>query len=354
MNETSGDLSGLREGAKCAEEVVFDVVKQPLQKILLVRPSFRMGNSILATPFIFLFRRNFPNARIDFVGSPVAKALFKNLPIDKQYEITRRVPDSSWAYWALLRQIRAARYDLAMELSGSQSLIGSLIVGLSGSQYRVGLRGKQAGWYNVKLPKPSSRNKYEASSALSRSVGFSGGSVLPGIVLSPSEREEAVRKIASVLGASVAPDVGVFVGGRKRKKKRWPKENFLELIDGLHREGVRTIIFVGPEEQELVEFFRSGLRGQVPVIYEKSLIVFAAMVSACKLFVAGDSGPMHLGCAVGTRTVAIFQKDNVEHWAPPSNLARVVYEPGGTSPQGVLRACLLELVNLAETTATRL
>ena len=50
-----------------ADEEELDFHREHIKKILLVRATFRMGDSILATPAIFLFRRNFPDARIDFV-----------------------------------------------------------------------------------------------------------------------------------------------------------------------------------------------------------------------------------------------------------------------------------------------
>jgi ADP-heptose:LPS heptosyltransferase len=93
----------------------------------------------------------------------------------------------------------------------------------------------------------------------------------------------------------------------------------------------------------LIDYFRWALGGRVPVIYEKSLRLFAAMVSNCKVFIACDSGPMHLACALGIRTVAIFQKDNFKHWGPPPNLARFVHKPGDLTAERVLQACVLEL-----------
>lgn len=284
-----------------------------IRKILLARPSFRMGNSILATPLIFLFRQNFPNARIDFVGTPISGVLFKNLPIDHHYEITRRLPNILSAYLKLIREIRAVGYDLAVELSGSQSAMGAWIVGWSGSRFRVGMIGKRDRWFDVKLPKPQSRNKYELCSALALSMGLSGNPPLPKIILSASEREEALRKTARLLNESNVPDVGVFVGGRVRKHKRWHRDNFVELVKGLRAHKLRVILFVGPEEEDLIEYLNWALTGEVPVIYERSIRLFAAMVSICKLFVAGDGGPMHLACALGVRTVAMFQKDNFEH-----------------------------------------
>ena len=116
--------------------------RERIEKILLVRANFRMGNSILAIPAITLFRRNLPRARIDFVGSPMSGILFQNLPIDRHFCITRRFPDVSWAYLALLREIRSVGYDLAVDVSCSQSAMGSFIVGFSRARFRAGLQGK--------------------------------------------------------------------------------------------------------------------------------------------------------------------------------------------------------------------
>jgi heptosyltransferase-3 len=322
-----------------------------MQKILLARPSFRMGNSILATPLIFLFRQNFPKARIDFVGSPISSVLFQHLPIERHYQVTRRFPHASWAYPRLITEIRSVGYDLAVELSGSQSAMGAWIVGLSGSRYRVGLQGKRSHWYNVKLPKPTDRNKYEVSRALASSMGLSGDPPPPKVVLSDPEKHEALKKIARYFGDHITPDVGVFLGGRARKQKQWPKENFLEVIKELRQRGLKLLIFVGPEEEDLIEYFRWALSGQVPIIYKKAVRRFAAMLSTCKVFVTCDSGPMHLACALGVRAIAIFRKDNVEHWAPPSTLARVVQGAPDVSSSRVVRACLLELWRIEKASA---
>jgi ADP-heptose:LPS heptosyltransferase len=79
------------------------------------------------------------------------------------------------------------------------------------------------------------------------------------------------------------------------------------------------------------------------VLYEPSVRLFAAMVSCCDLFVTSDSGPMHLACAVGTRTVAIFQRGNHRHWGPPPALGRILFRKGGPPADEVVNACLEEL-----------
>ena len=87
-----------------------DFQRENIKKILLVRGIFRMGDSILATPAILLLRKNFPGARIDFVGPVISKVLFENLPIKEHYEIHRSFPKVCWTYIALLKQIRSVNY----------------------------------------------------------------------------------------------------------------------------------------------------------------------------------------------------------------------------------------------------
>lgn len=137
-----------------SKEEPLDFGKERIERILLVRPTFRLGDSILATPAIFLFRRNFPHARIDFVGAPIAKVLYRNLPVDHLFAITKRFPDASWAYPALVKRIRAVGYDLAVDVSATKSAIASFIVGFSGARFRAGCRGRRDRWFNVRITRP--------------------------------------------------------------------------------------------------------------------------------------------------------------------------------------------------------
>lgn len=329
-----------------AADVPIDLGRERIEKILLVRGNFRMGDLVLASPAIFLFRKNFPGATIDFAGSAMSRALFQNLPIDRHYEITRRFPDAVWAYFDLLRRIRAENYDLAVDVSCSQSAMGAFLVGFSGARLRAGLRGKRDRWFNIRLPKPPDRNKYRALPAFVASLGLQSGETFPALVLSAAEKAEGGARVEAAVRAGGGPRdpiVGIFTGGRVSRRKRWPAEKFIELAAALRRPGVRVALFVGPEEKELIGFFSKRLGAGVPVLYEPAVRGFAAMVARCDLFVTCDSGPMHLACALRAPTVAIFQKPDHRHWGPPPALARIVYRDGGATVAEVAGACLEEL-----------
>lgn len=331
-----------------SKETQLDLHKEQIKKILLIRANFRMGDLILATPGIFAFRKAFPSARIDFVGAPMSKKLFQNLPIDHHYSISRRYPQSAWDYLILIKQLRSVGYDLAVELSCSQSAMGSFIAGFSRARFRAGLQGEWDQWFNVRIPRPPEKNKYRILPAFLKVLGLDTVETLPSLFLSSAEQEEGRIKIDALASWPAGPTVGVFIGGRKTWGKSWPIKNFCELITALHWRGANVVTFVGPEEKNVIGFFMDALEPRLPVAFEPSPRDFAAMVSNCDLFVTCDSGPMHLACALGTRTVAIFQNSNFDHWGPPPTLGRIVYQPGGCSVEDVLGVCLAELAhNLA-------
>jgi ADP-heptose:LPS heptosyltransferase/protein-S-isoprenylcysteine O-methyltransferase Ste14 len=327
-----------------SQEERVELRHKELKKILIVRATFRLGDSILAVPAILWFRKCFPQARIDFVGAPVSAKLFQNLPIDHHFTITRRYPGSALHYPLLLRRLRSVGYDLAVDVSCSQSAMGSFIVGLSRARFRVGLKGKWDQWFNVRIPRPSEKNKYRVLPAFLRSLGLEPDDSLLSLALTSAEIEEGRRRIQTLPGCVTGkPTVGVFVGGRKAWGKRWPLKSFCELIAALRSQSLNVVTFFGPEEKDSVGYFRDALVCDIPIVFEPSIRNFAAMVSNCDLFVTCDSGPMHMACGLGIRTVAIFQHPNFDHWGPPSSVARIVYEPDRTSSEGVFRICLEEL-----------
>ena len=330
----------MKLGSGRSPDLQVDLRREPIHKILLVRGNFRMGDSVLAAPAIHLFRKNFPDATIDFVGSPMSRMLFENLPIDRHYEITRRFPDAMWSYFSLIRRLRAFHYDLAVEVSGSQSAMGAFLVGFCGARFRAGLRGKRDRWLNIRLPRPAERNKYKSLPALVAALGLESEDISPRLILTEAEKSEGKRRLAAA-GLSDGV-VGVFTGGRVSRLKRWPPENFVALAAALKSRGAKVALFVGPEETDLIPYFQKALGADVPVLFEPAVRGFAAMVAACALFITSDSGPMHLACAVGTRTIAMFQKADHRHWGPPQTICRIVYQQGGATVEQVLQAALDE------------
>jgi ADP-heptose:LPS heptosyltransferase len=212
----------------------------------------------------------------------------------------------------------------------------------------VGLKGKWDQWFNVRINKQTEINKYKTLPNFLTSLGLECDSSVPSLPLFVSEIENGRSKLRSLLNGNSEkrtgkPITGVFVGGRKSWGKRWPVSNFCQVITALHRDSVNVVAFIGPEERDLSGDLCNALYPNIPVIAEPSLRKCAAMVSNCDLFVTGDSGPMHLAYALGTRTIAIFLYPNFDRWGPPA--VRIAYQSGGCSSEEVLRICREELAH---------
>jgi len=175
------------------------------------------------------------------------------------------------------------------------------------------------------------------------SLGLKSQKLFPVLVLSKLETAEAGRRIHGMIGGGSGPVVGIFVGGRKTRGKRWASANFIELAVLPRSQGARPIVFVGPEERDTLPYLRAVLAHRVPVVFEPDVRARAAMVANCDLFVACDSGPLHLACALGVRTVAIFLKSNFDRWEPPAELGRIVYRETGVRVMDILTACRIEV-----------
>jgi ADP-heptose:LPS heptosyltransferase len=178
--------------------------------------------------------------------------------------------------------------------------------------------------FNLRIPKLREGNKYRKLTEFLTALNLEPIDHVGFLQFSDTEKRAAQAKLDDTVGPTGGATVGVFVGARKLRGKRWPIENFVELINGLRRSGYRVITFLGPEEKDIAGSLKASIGPAVPIILEPSIRRFAALVSKLNLFVCCDSGPMHLACTVGARVVAIFQERDVDRWAPPASVARIV------------------------------
>jgi heptosyltransferase-3 len=320
--------------------VELDRFDSSIQRILLVRVNFRMGNAILTLPAIDAFHKNFPQAKIDFLGSPISALLLRYQPLHEHYIAPRRFPQVVWQNPLLIRRLRANRYDLAVDVSCSQSGAAKFIIALSAARIRAGVAGKDDRVLNLKVPNLRERNKYRKLTEFLRALKLERVVPVGALEFSAEEKREACRRLDSLAVRKNGKSAGVFVGARKLRGKRWPLENFLQVSAGLRQSGAGVVVFLGPEEQDLVGSFKTSLDPEIPVIFEPAVRKFAALVAHLDLLICCDSGPMHLACAAGVPVVAIFQERHVKRWAPPPNVAHVLSDP---SPSQVLAAALEEI-----------
>jgi ADP-heptose:LPS heptosyltransferase len=113
--------------------------------------------------------------------------------------------------------------------------------------------------------------------------------------------------VAARLAALGAREFLILNPGGGWKSKRWPPENYAQLIRHLRTEIPWKILLTGsPDEEGLIQEILKLAATPSACYFPSTLVQFIALARRACLFVGGDTGPMHLAAAVGTPIVAIF------------------------------------------------
>jgi heptosyltransferase-1 len=87
--------------------------------------------------------------------------------------------------------------------------------------------------------------------------------------------------------------------------KQWPAERYGEVARELAKDEVCSLINFGPGEEELAVSAENASQGTAKRI-SCSISELIAFTRRAKLFIGGDTGPMHLAAALQVPVVAIF------------------------------------------------
>jgi len=277
-----------------------------VERVLLVRPNFRIGNTLITSPLIGALRQRFPAAQLDYLGGDTTMSLLRHLPIDHGYAVSRRFVARPWQFAALFWRLRRNRYDVAVE-AGMGSFSGGMYTWLSGARWRVGCTGKGDRFLNLRLPAVATEHVYDSPVAFARHLGVD----CPAHPVYRVGDDEAAEAESVLRGLGFAPDgvvlpfVAVFVGGHQ--DKRWPAQRWLELARSLGAAGGRVAVFLGPEEMHFAQRMADGLAGVAQVVPPRPLRLFGALWARAALIVTPDSGPMHLAAGLAVPTIAVLQ-----------------------------------------------
>jgi len=243
-------------------------------------------------------------------------------------ELRRRRFDLVLDFHSILRSALLAR------LSGAPRRIGySAPVGREGSHW---LATERATLIDQKI------SRFDRNDGLLRYLAISPKPVAAPLVVDPALQE----RVAKSLGPGPSPIV-IHPGTSDRTpNKRWPAERFAEVARRLAEgDAVPSIVSWGPARDDharasaVVEQSKGAAR-LAPAT--PSLAELAALFATVRLYIGGDTGPMHVASLVGTPVVQLLGPTDPIENAPwretPSRSLRS--ESGGMDiePDEVVRA----------------
>ena len=200
-------------------------------RIALIKPS-ALGDIMHSLPVLTALRQRFPSAHITWVVNRIYEPLLRNHPdLDDVLPFDRHAFHLGWlnGFWRFaqfLRQLRARRFDLVIDLQG---LFRTGCMSLaSGAKYRLGLASAREGarWFYTAALDDGSGTVHAVDRYWRVVDAFGAGGADKQFRL-PVE-ETAKQWVRNQLGNCPRPWLAVGVGARWLTK-RWPPEHFASL-----------------------------------------------------------------------------------------------------------------------------
>ena len=204
---------------------------------------------------------------------------------------------------ASLSDLRAAHYDVAIDLQGA---IRSAILGrwsrapiLYGASRPREIPASL--WYTKKVATNGTHviEQYcEIADALIGHETAMLDAVFPWDPIGTETVNNRLRREGITNFAILNPGAGWGA-------KQWPVERYGELAQRLAEQGVRSIINFGPNEEALAREAEAASAGTAQAM-SFSIGELIALTRRARLFIGGDTGPMHLAAALHIPVVALF------------------------------------------------
>jgi heptosyltransferase I len=116
---------------------------------------------------------------------------------------------------------------------------------------------------------------------------------------------EAEQRMDQRLAEAGIDEFAILNPGAGWGAKRWPPERYGQVARALAEGGVPSILNCGPGEDDLARAAQAASEGAAHPI-KCSITELIALTRRAKLFVGGDTGPLHLAAALQVPVVAIF------------------------------------------------
>jgi heptosyltransferase-2 len=297
---------------------------------LLVRFS-SLGDVVIATAAARVLRAARPRARVILA----TKAAFAPI-LAAQPDLDEVWPLGAEGLGALIRRVRAARFDAVVDLHGNfRSRLLGLASGAKVSRWRKGSLNRRARVWarpfaGLWAPPPPVYERYAAAAA--RAVGLPaperGKAPLPRLGIAPSAAEWAAAWLAS---AGLGPDEPLLAAapGAAWRAKRWDAEAFGRCLGLAARAaGARVLLVGSPGESALLDEVAAVAEGIVrgDAGAGGDLTRTAALLKTAGAFLGHDSGPAHVAAALGVPPTVLFGPTVREFGFVPASPEGKVFE----------------------------
>ena len=302
-------------------------------KILAIRFA-RLGDVVLLLPALSSLKRAFPEARLTLLTGHRCTPIAELCPaVDETFAVDRvAMRDGSRSaalrdMTRLVREVRRRRFDLVIDFHSFRET--NLLTWLSGAPVRIGMKRDKAPYLNFCFNRPpviEDKSLHvaamfekavetiiplaEAVNKFSRATPLlQGGKWL----CIPDE----LKHWACQIGHN-ASRVAFYIDAPV-SERIWPPERFAAVADfAIERWAALPLVIASQQRPDLVERVKQASRNpnELRVFSDLTVPQVAALIASARVFISNDTGPMHIGPALGVRTLGLFSVGYPEHFRP--------------------------------------
>ena len=290
--------------------------------LLIVRLG-AMGDTIHTLPAVTALRNALPDRRIGWIveerwvellcaqNSPKSGPRSAERPL---VDFVHTVDTKAWRKSLLsretrrqilsaLHEVRDAKYEIAVDFQGA--LKSAVIARSSGAAAIVGLdhpRETPARLLYTRRVATTKAHVIEQYHALAEAVA---GKTLAVPAVEFPHDDQAEAEIAKRLAGLGANNFAIITPGAGWGAKQWPPERYGAVASALATGGLTPLINCAPGEEALAQEAQAA-SGNRSHLISCSIAELIALTRRARLFIGGDTGPLHLAAALRIPVVAIF------------------------------------------------
>lgn len=304
-------------------------------KIILINPTKYLGNLLLAGGLMQAFEAHCQLQGIAF--KIVIDESFRGLcehsfaPDTLEYFPRRSINKASLVgklvlYWRTLKNIRAFQADLAFNIE--EDAATSHLTRLSGARFKLGCSAaRHSSGYDHVLPvqfenrPPGVEHRWYSFYDIFAVLGLSQPPrTYLALQLDPLP-DTLKQKLQQCGWQADTPTIALHAGATKNYKK-WPLGHMASLAARIQAAGMQAVLIgAGDSDMSANDTIRQILADKnspapIDLCNRLSLVELAQFLGHCQAMVGNDSGPFHLGSAMGIKGIVLWGPTNRAIWGP--------------------------------------
>jgi heptosyltransferase-2 len=276
-----------------------------MEKILVIQTAF-IGDAILTMPMIEKLKEKFPSNEIDVLCIPSTREIFAASPFVSEVLVI----DKKNAHKSILKLYKFAeeisKRNYTKIYSPHRSFRTSFIVMQSGVRDTYGFSNSSL-FHVYKNVVEYKMNIHEVQRNLNL-IGYEYSSENWKIIPKVKVDESSSKKVAQFISEKNIKDKLIAIApGSIWKTKKYPEENFKEIIREFVAQSYKVLIIGGESDKELCERLSIGCKGKVfSTAGYFSIIESIELLKRVKLLLTNDSSPTHLGMCADIPVLTIY------------------------------------------------